>query len=44
MQNNSKASIRKVKKFWNSNPLFIGETTKKIGSKSFFDEHDFIIC
>ena len=40
MQNNSKASIKEVKEFWNKNPLFKGESKKKISTKSFFKDHD----
>lgn len=32
-------SIENVKSFWESNPLWTGETTLEPGSKEFFDEH-----
>ena len=40
MNKKKRASISYVKNFWNKNPLFIGETSKKIGSKDFFEDHN----
>lgn len=32
-------SLDDVKQFWNSNPLWTGESKKEPGSREFFDEH-----
>ena len=31
--------IQNVKNFWETNPLFVGESNAKEGSKEFFQEH-----
>lgn len=33
------ATIEDVKKFWEENPLFVGESDSPVGSKEFFEEH-----
>lgn len=35
----SNSNIEQVKKFWNENPLWVGESKFSLGSKEFFDEH-----
>ena len=30
----------KVKEFWNTNPLFTGESTAEVGTKEWFKEHE----
>ena len=37
--NYSSANIQQVKKFWESSPLFDGESSANIGSKEYFIEH-----
>lgn len=35
-----KISIEDVKKFWDDNPLFSGESSARVGTEEFFKEHD----
>lgn len=32
-------TLADVQTFWDTHPLFVGESTKEVGSKAFFDEH-----
>lgn len=37
--NQNKATLADVRTFWDTNPLFVGESTFEAGSKAFFEEH-----
>ena len=39
----SKKSIEDVKSFWESNPLFSGESNFPIGTRDFFEEHQRVV-